>query len=197
MSDLTKVEKNLRDRGYTVRTFATAAEAAAYLDASIDGASVGFGGSATLKTMGVYEKLASHNTVHWHWVGGPQERLAAMQADVYLSSVNALAETGEMVNIDGVGNRVAGTLFGHQKVYLVVGRNKLTATYDEAVWRARNVAAPQRAFQLGAKTPCARKQDRCYDCKSPERVCRAMVTLWGPMMDMETEVLLIDEDLGL
>ncbi|MFR3921820.1 MAG: LUD domain-containing protein [Dysosmobacter welbionis] len=84
-----------------------------------------------------------------------------------------------------------------EKVYFVIGRNKLAPTYEAAVYRARNVAAPQRARQLGKKTPCAVKADRCYDCRSPERVCRALVTLWGPMLGMETEVLLVDEDLGL
>ena len=192
------VKKNLEARGFPVRVFATGAEAAAYLDSVIDGRTVGFGGSATLNAMGLYELLETHNTVIWHWKQEARPaRRAAMQTDIYLSSANALAETGEIVNIDGAGNRVAATLFGHEKVYFVIGRNKLAATYDEAVWRARNVAAPQRAKQLGKKTPCAVKLDRCYDCKSPDRVCRALVTLWAPMSGMETEVLLVDEDLGL
>jgi len=88
-------------------------------------------------------------------------------------------------------------LFGHETVYYVIGRNKLAPTYEEAVWRARNVAAPRRAQQMGRKTPCAIKADRCYDCKSPDRVCRGMTTLWAPMTGMSAEVLLIDEELGL
>ena len=198
MADLNKAVQALRERGYTVRCYDTAAEAADYLNAAIDGKTVGFGGSATLDAMGVYDLLSAHNTVIWHWKSEPgPARKAAMDTDIYLTSVNALAETGELVNIDGAGNRVAATLFGHQKVYFVVGRNKLTDTYDDAVFRARNVAAPQRARQLNKKTPCAVNLDRCYDCKSPDRVCRGMVTLWGPMMGMEAEVLLIREDLGL
>ena len=198
MTDFTKVQANLEARGYTVHTFAAAAEAAAYLDGAIDGKTVGFGGSATLDAMGIYDLLAAHNTVVWHWKQPADEaRRGAMQTQVYLTSANALAETGEIVNIDGTGNRVAATLFGHERVCFVIGRNKLTATYDEAVFRARNVAAPQRARQLGKKTPCAVKLDRCYDCKSPDRICRGMVTLWGPMMGMPAEVLLVDEDLGL
>lgn len=193
------VKQNLEKRGYTVRVFSTGKEAADFLDAAIDGKSVGFGGSATLDALGVYERLGKHNETvwHWRWEDPAAARREAMTADVYLTSVNALAETGELVNIDGAGNRVAATLFGHEKVYYVIGRNKLAATYHEAVWRARNVAAPQRARQLGKKTPCALKCDRCYDCKSPERICRGFVTLWGPMMGMEAEVLLVDEDLGL
>lgn len=199
MTDFTKVQQALERRGYTVRTFAAAAaEAAAYLDGAIDGKTVGFGGSATLDALGVYDKLAAHNTVIWHWKQEANAaRKAAMQTQVYLSSANGLAESGEIVNIDGTGNRVSATLFGHEKVYIVIGRNKLAPTYEAAVYRARNVAAPQRARQLGKKTPCAVKADRCYDCRSPERVCRALVTLWGPMLGMETEVLLVDEDLGL
>ena len=193
------VKQNLEKRGYTVRVFSTGKEAADFLDAAIDGKSVGFGGSATLDALGVYERLGKHNETvwHWRWEDPAAARREAMTADVYLTSVNALAETGELVNIDGAGNRVAATLFGHEKVYYVIGRNKLAATYHEAVWRARNVAAPQRARQLGKKTPCAVKCDRCYDCKSPERICRGFVTLWGPMLGMEAEVLLVDEDLGL
>ena len=198
MADFSKVKKSLEDRGYVVRTFASGAEAAAYLDGAIDGRTVGFGGSGTLDAIGVYERLEKHNTVIWHWKQPADEaRRAAMQTQVYLTSANALAETGEIVNIDGVGNRLAGTLYGHEKVYFVIGRNKLTPDYEQAVWRARNVAAPQRARQLGKKTPCAVKGDRCYNCKSPDRVCCGMTTLWAPMMGMEAEVLLIDEDLGL
>ena len=192
------VKQNLEERGYTVRVFSAGKEAADYLDAAIDGRSVGFGGSATLEALGLYERLSGHNQVVWHWKqeAGPA-RKAAMTTGVYLTSVNALAETGELVNIDGTGNRAAATLFGHEKVYFLIGRNKLVPTYDQAVWRARNIAAPQRARQLGMRTPCATHCDRCYDCRSPERICRGLVTLWGPMMGMEAEVLLVDEDLGL
>ena len=198
MTDFTKVQKNLEARGYTVKAFATSAEAADYLDGAIDGKTVGFGGSATLDVLGIYDRLESHNTVIWHWKQeADAARKAAMQTQVYLTSANALAETGEIVNIDGTGNRVSATLFGHEKVIFVIGRNKLTATYEAAVDRARNVAAPQRARQLGKKTPCAVKADRCYDCRSPERICRGMVTLWGPMLGMAGEILLVDEDLGL
>ena len=190
------VKQNLETRGFSVRTFATAAEAAAYLNEAIDGKTVGFGGSVTLKNMGLYELLGSHNEVHWHWVNGQEERKAAMGTQVYLSSANGLAETGEIINIDGSCNRVAGTLFGHEKVYFIVGRNKLAPTYDEALWRARNIASPKNAQRLGKKTPCAVKGDRCYDCKSPDRICRGLVVLWGPPIGMETEVVLVDEDLG-
>lgn len=199
MVNFDAVKQNLEARGYTVRVFSTGREAADYLDGAIDGKSVGFGGSVTLDALGLYERLGSHNKTMWHWKWEDKDaaRREAQASDVYLTSVNGLAETGELINIDGAGNRVAATLFGHEKVYFVVGRNKLAPTYDEALWRARNIASPQNAKRLGKKTPCAVKGDRCYDCKSPERICRGLVTLWGPMMGMEAEVLLIDEDLGM
>lgn len=198
MADFTAVKKNLEARGFSVTTFRTAAEAADYLDKAVDGVSVGFGGSATLDELGLYERLAAHNDVFWHWKAENTQaaRRQAMTADVYFSSVNGLAESGELINIDGVGNRIAATLYGHKKVWFVVGRNKLAPTYEEALWRARNIAAPKNAQRLQRKTPCAVKGDRCYDCKSPERLCRGLAVLWEAMSGTETEVVLIDEDLG-
>ena len=191
------VKKNLEARGFSVSTFSTAAEAAAYLDSAIDGTTVGIGGSMTVQEMGLHEKLAAHNTVHWHWTDGSEARAKAAHADVYITSANGLTENGEVINIDGAGNRVASTLYGHKRVYFIIGRNKLAPTYDEALWRARNIASPKNAQRLGRKTPCAVKGDRCYDCKSPDRICRGLVVLWGPPIGMETEVILVDEDLGM
>ena len=193
--ELKQTAAALRQRGYEVRVFDTKEEAADYLDAAIDGKTVGFGGSMTLEAMNMWERLRAHNTVYSHLHGFPLGPEAA-GAEIYISSVNGLAETGEIINIDGIGNRVAGTLFGHEKVYLVVGRNKLAPTYDEALWRARNIAGPKNAQRKQMKTPCAIKGDKCYDCKSPERICRGLVVLWGPMTGMETEIVLVDEDMG-
>ena len=134
MTDFAKVEQNLTALGYTVKTFATGAEAAAYLNGTIDGTTVGIGGSMSVQQLGLYDLLASHNEVHWHWVNGPAEREQAVGTQVYLTSVNGLAETGELINIDGIGNRIAATLYGHKKVWFVAGRNKLAPTYDEALW---------------------------------------------------------------
>ena len=197
MADFTVVEQALRQRGYTVRVFDSGEAAADYLNGAIDGVSVGIGGSVTVQQMGLYDRLAQHNQVYWHWQGGPEQRDKAAGADVYLTSANGLAETGEILNIDGTGNRVASTLYGHKKVYFVIGANKLAPTRDEALWRARNIAAPLNARRLEKKTPCAVNGDQCYDCKSPDRICRGLVELWGPMMGMETEVVLINEDLGV
>ena len=199
MTDFSRVKQNLEARGFRVSVFATAAEAADYLDSAIDNTSVGFGGSVTLEQMGLYERLERHDRVNWHWrptVDGADARQAAMTAEHYITSVNGLAETGELINIDGTGNRVASTLYGHKKVWFVVGRNKLAPTYEEALWRARHIAAPKNAQRLKRKTPCAVKADHCYDCKSPERICRGLVVLWEAIGSMEMEVVLVDEALG-
>ena len=199
MTDFSRVKQNLEARGFRVSVFATAAEAADYLDSAIDNTSVGFGGSVTLEQMGLYERLERHDRVNWHWrptVDGADARQAAMTAEHYITSVNGLAETGELINIDGTGNRVASTLYGHKKVWFVVGRNKLAPTYEEALWRARNIAAPKNAQRLKRKTPCAVKADHGYDCKSPERICRGLVVLWEAIGSMEMEVVLVDEALG-
>ena len=177
MTDWTKLTKNLEERGFIPKCFATKKEAADYLDGQIDGVSV------------------AHNNTLWHWDKAGLEQAAS--TDVYISSVNGLAETGELINIDGTGNRVASTLFGHQRVYFVVGRNKIAPDYDAALWRARNIASPKNAQRIGVQTPCAAKGDKCYDCKSPQRICRGLVVLWEKPKSIETmEVILIDEDLG-
>lgn len=200
MTDWTKLTKNLEERGFTPKVFATKEEAADYLDSQIDGVSVSFGGSMTVQEMGLYDKLKTHNRAVWHWDSSmpPQEaRQQAISTDAYITSVNGLAETGELINIDGTGNRVASTLFGHKKVYFVVGKNKIAPDYDQALWRARNIASPKNAQRMGLKTPCAVRGDRCYDCKSPERICNGLVVLWGRPKGIESmEVILIDEELG-
>ena len=195
------IEQNLKARGFAVTCFDTAAEAVRYLDAQIDRQTVGFGGSVTLEQMGLFEALQRHNTVFWHWhlpegKTAQEIRFAASEASIYISSVNGLAETGEIINIDGTCNRIASILYGHKKVYLVVGENKLAKDYDSALHRARNVAAPRNAQRLGVKTPCAAKGDRCYDCKSPDRICRGLSVLWEKPTAEEFEVILIQEALG-
>lgn len=196
MTDFSTVKQNLERRGYKVQVFETKEAAAQYLNGEIDGTTVGFGGSGTLDAMGLYDLLKSHNTVLWHWKNA-EERALASNTEVYLSSVNALAQSGDMISIDGVGNRIASMLYGHKKLYYVIGSNKLTGTFEEAYDRAKNYAAPRRAAQLKVKTPCAVKQDRCYDCSSPERICNGMNVLWRPLGKTPTEILLIDEALGL
>lgn len=203
MMDFTKVAARLTELGYEVVCFDTKEQAAAFLDSRIDGKTVGFGGSQTLEDMGLYELLATHNDVRWHWripegKTDHDARLAAREAQVYLSSVNGMAETGEIINIDGNGNRVADIQYGHEHVYLVAGENKLAPDYDAALWRARNIAAPLNAQRLGCKTPCAVKGDKCFNCSSPTRICRGLSVLWEKpsASGAPYTVVLIHEKLG-
>ncbi|MBR5642327.1 MAG: lactate utilization protein [Firmicutes bacterium] len=199
--DLEKTVKNLQKNEWEVTYFATAAEAAAYLDSKIDGRTVGFGDSETLRTMGVPEMLAKHNTVY-NPIGVHDDdefdRIArqCLSTDIFLTSVNAIAETGQMVNIDGTGNRVAGSIFGHEKVYMVAGINKIAPTLDDAIWRVRNVAAPKNTTKFGYKTPCAVKGDKCYDCHAPRRICNLMAIYMQKMNGMDVEIVLVGEELG-
>ena len=194
--------ENLIRRGYTVTVFDKGAEAAAYLDNAIDGKTVGFGDSETMLAMGLYDRLSVHNQVFdpMHRPEGENFRETARKTlltDVFLTSLNAMSETGELVNIDGTGNRVAGSLFGHEKVYFVVSLKKLCPTLDEAIYRARNVAAPLNAARHGFHNPCAVKGDRCYDCSARDRICNALVVHYRKMRGIEMEVVLIREPLGL
>lgn len=194
-----KLCENLAKKGFQTQCFSTAAQAADYLCQAIQGSTVGIGGSRTIDDMGLFERLSEHNEVAWHWKQGPGETFArAAAADVYICSANAVSETGEIVNIDGSGNRLCGTLFGHKKVYIVIGTNKIQPDLEAAIHRARNVAAPLNAKRFGLSTPCAVSEEmRCYDCSSPQRICKGLLILWQKMNGVgECEVVIVDEALG-
>ncbi len=199
---LSEVKKRLEGRGFQVSLFASAAEAAEYLCAQVLDTSVGIGGSVTVKEMGLFDRLCERNEVWWHndeeqlaRFGDEEIRRRASQTEAYISSVNGLSADGVLVNIDGRGNRVAATAYGHRRVFFLVGRNKLAPDLAGAIWRARNIAAPKNARRLGLKTPCA-VGGRCYDCSSPARICRGVFLMESPMNGQKTEIILIDADLG-
>ncbi len=199
--DFETLKNNLQTKGYKVSVFPSKESAATYLDGQIDGKTVGFGGSVTLHEMDLFGMLSTHNTVLWHDkkpenMTVPETRKAAAQAEIYLSSVNGISEQGEIVNIDNTGNRVAAISYGPSKVYLVAGANKVTPDLESALFRARNVAAPLNAKRLNRKTPCAVNADKCYDCKSDERICRNLSILWTKPTGAEYEIILIEESLG-
>lgn len=197
--DIEKLKKSAEGRGFSFRYFATSAEAADYLTNELAGISVGIGGSMTVKDMGLYDRLTEVcPDVVWHWKQeADAARARAAHTEAYISSANGIAETGEIVNIDGMGNRVASNLYGHRRLYIVAGVNKIEPTLEKAIWRARNVAGPMRARSFGVDTPCVKGELRCYDCRSAARICRGMSILMCPMMGMEkTELVIIGEELG-
>ena len=198
MADIARLRSNLEAEGFQTSYFETAEEACAYLDRELDGRSIGFGGSQTVRDMGLFERLASHNTCIWHWDKArdvlPKE---ATDAQVYICSLNGVSENGELINIDGAGNRLASNLFGHEKVYFIIGVNKIAPDYDAALLRARNIAGPKNARRLERRTPCAVKADRCYDCRSPERICAALLVYWRkPSLSGDIEVVIVNQELG-
>ena len=199
--DIPLLQDNLTKLGYAVRVFENKEDACAYLNDEIDKKTVGIGGSVTAEQMRLFDTLRTHNEVFCHLrlrAGEDvmQVRKQAARASVYVSSVNALSMQGEIVNIDNTGNRVAGATFGCDKVYFVVGKNKIAENLTLAIERARHVAAPKNAKRLGLSTPCAVRADQCYDCDSPYRICRNLSIFWKKPTGCRYEVLLIMEDLG-
>lgn len=199
--ELQNVAKALEKNRYDVKVFETKEEAAAYLDGLFDNMVIGFGDSQTMVQMGLHDKLAAHNMVIDPYRSADNDdflRIAkdALTTEVFLTSVNGLTEDGVIVNLDGTGNRVAGSLFGHKKVYFIVGKNKIAADMEQVIWRVRNIAAPQNARRLKLRTPCAVKADKCYNCASPDRICNGLMIMMKKMNDIDMEVLLINEELG-
>lgn len=198
--DLQTAARAFARNGYAVHVSPCAQEARDYLCVQIHGTTVGFGDSMTLVDMGLFEALSAHNQVTdpQHPRSGQSFLDTAREClltDVFLTSANAATMQGELVNLDGTGNRVAGSLFGHRKVYFVLGSNKLTDTLEHAVQRVRSVAAPQNARRLGLNTPCA-ITGRCANCASPQRICNGLMLYLKCMNDIQMEVILINQDLG-
>jgi hypothetical protein len=163
---------------------------------------IGVGGSLSIRELGVLEKLeAQGNTVYNHWKPGLSKenileiRKSQMTSDLFLSSSNAITLNGELVNIDGVGNRVNSTNFGPGKVILVVGYNKIVDNVQEAIQRIKNVAAPLNARRLNVDVPCA-KVGKCVDCNSPNRICRVIVIHERKPSLTDILVILVGEELG-
>jgi hypothetical protein len=199
--DIQKAIISFKKNGYQVKFFQTPEEAASYLNVEIHQTTVGLGDSQTLLSMKLYEKLSLHNQVfdpqHCpHDKSFVDVGKRCLQTDVFITSVNGASETGVLINIDARGNRVAGSLFGHKKVFFVFGINKIVPSLEEAIWRARNIAAPQNAKRHGYKTPCALKADKCYDCSSPERICNLLAVHYKKMKGTEVELIIINKSLG-
>ena len=116
--DYPVLKKNFENHRFHTSYFETKEEAEAYLAEQIKGETVGFGGCMTAKEMNLFEVLEKNNKVIWHWEQGPDARIRAKkESTVYILSANAAAETGQIINIDGSGNRLSESLFGPKRVY--------------------------------------------------------------------------------
>ena len=170
-----------------------------------DGSKVGHGGSLTLEQIGVFQALrdGNYNFIDRRKPGISEEeqqklRQESLSADVFVMSTNALTMDGKLVNIDGVGNRVAALIFGPPKVIIVAGINKVVPDMDAAVHRIKNYVAPIHARKGDRPLPCA-KIGHCVDCHAPERFCNAVVTIehqYQKDKDRIT-VIIVGKELGL
>lgn len=166
---------------------------------------IGMGNSLTLRQTGIFDELTSgnYNVLNQFKEGlTPEENLKlrkqSLLADVYLSGVNAITEDGELINIDGKGNRIAAMAFGPDRVIIVAGKNKIVTNEEEAWERLKKYTAPALAARLGRNTPCA-KTLQCSDCNSPQRICRyySIIRSQMPADADRTHIIIVNEDLGI
>jgi hypothetical protein len=166
--------------------------------------SVGFGGSMSVAELKLSEKLKGMGKeILNHGAPGlsAEEKLAIcrrqLTCDLFLTSSNAVTLSGNLVNIDGNGNRVAAMFFGPLKVIIVVGRNKLVdGTVEDAIQRVKSYAAPPNSKRLDLATPCA-TTGFCSDCNSPQRICRVTTVIEKKPRNTDIRVLVVNEDMGL
>ncbi len=162
----------------------------------------GFAGSDTTRSLGVLEELKSMGkTIYDHWQQGLsteedlEVRFQQGRCDCFLCSANAISATGEVVNVDGVGNRISGMSFGPKKVIIVAGMNKVRPDLDSALKRVWEVAGPMRAKSLNRETPCA-ETGVCTDCNAPQRICRITTILHRKPVLTDISIVLVNEALG-
>lgn len=194
----------LESNGFTSLFCATPQEAAAYiLQQAADAQSIGFGGSMTIAALGVESELATAGKEilnHGDPALTPEEKQVVMRreltCDLFLCSTNALTLKGELVNIDGVGNRVGAMQFGPGKVIVVAGRNKLVdGSVPDAIQRVKTWASPPNAKRLKVKTPCA-STGFCNNCSSPERICRVITVIERRPRLTDLHVVVVNAELG-
>ncbi len=193
--DREKLKKNFENHGFKVLFFDNKEQVRDYIKERTEGKSVGIGGSMSAEECGLYEVLSSDRPVFWHWKSqDPDTRSKAASSDFYILSANGVSMNGELVNIDGSGNRVSASLYNPHVIY-IIGMNKLEPDLESAIYRARNTASVRNAQRFGLDTPCV-KGGRCYDCNSRSRICNGFVTVTRPMKGQTVELLFVDEPLG-
>ena len=166
---------------------------------------ISWGGSVTTREIGLINYLEENNfkTINRDKATSKEEKdelsRQALLCDTYIMGTNAITEEGELINVDCIGNRVGALMFGPNKVIVVVGRNKICKNKDEAISRARNIAAPinmQRISDLtGRKTPCV-TEGKCLDCKSENSICSNIVLTRLCYPAKRIKIILVNENLG-
>jgi hypothetical protein len=198
-----KCVENLNKHGFKTLFFSNLRQARTHILKAISTYnSFGFGGSDTTRQLDIIESLKQQNKVVYdHWENGlsPEASLEIRRnqsrCDCFFCSANAISMSGEIVNVDGVGNRTNAMTFGPRKVMIIAGINKLTIDLHTAIQRVKNIAGPMRAKSLDMQTPCA-ETGICTDCNSPQRICRITTILHRKPMLTDITVIIINETLG-
>lgn len=196
------VVKNLESRHFEAYYCETKEEALKKaLELIPEEASVAWGGSMTIRDMGLTAAMneGNYRAIDRDKVQTPEEKrqacLDAFGADYYLTSANGISEDGQLVNVDGNGNRVAAIVYGPKYVIVVAGMNKVVKTVNDALVRARTIAAPMNQQRFLRNTPCT-TMGACADCKSPDSICNQILTTRLSSPAGRIKVILVGEELG-
>ncbi len=200
--DRNRLRESFWERNIGVEFFNTLEMAKAHILSMIPaGCAVGIGHSGTLEKMHLTQALLGRgNVVFDKELAADREaskalKKKAMLADWYLTGSNAVSVDGRIVNVDHSGNRVAAISFGPDRVVIVVGKNKIVDTVDEAVKRVKNIACPLNAKRAGFHPPCV-ALNRCVDCTSKERVCNVLSIVEGQVDSNRIQLLVVEEECG-
>lgn len=197
-----KLCEKLQSRGFAAYYCATGEEALQKaLELIPAGSVVSWGGCHSAEEIGLLEavRLGQYQVLDRNTAKTPEERVAIMKqaltCDVFLTGTNAITEDGELVNVDGNGNRVAAMTYGPDSVIVIAGMNKLTKTVMDAANRARTVAAPINAQRFDLQTPC-KVDGMCHDCNVPDSICTYVVRTRRCKPAGRIKVILVGEELG-
>ena len=202
IDEINSIKESFQARNIEVMFFETLDAARSYILNSIPAeCTVGIGHSGTLQKMDIaYSLLERGNTVYDKELGKDKEESKALKklallSDWYITGSNAVSMDGRIVNVDHSGNRVAAISFGPDKVMIVVGKNKIADTMDEAIKRVKNIACPLNAKRAGFYPPCV-ALNRCVDCTSKERVCNILSIVEGQADPDRIKLIIVDEECG-
>lgn len=194
--------KNLEKRqmeGYYCENAAAAVEKAlSFVEAD---STVTYGGSETLNESGLKEALrkGSYNLLDRDKAATPEIKkeieAKTFVADYYFMSTNAITLDGELINVDGSGNRVAALIYGPKNVIIITGMNKIVPNVESGLTRVRNFAAPPNVVRLNKNTPCF-TTGKCHDCLSPDCICNQTVITRRSGIKNRIKVILVGEELG-
>lgn len=201
--ELKELVEKLNEKGYHAQLAADGQEACQMaLEILRDAKTIGKGGSVTIREIGLLEALTdqgktiySADTAASMGLSWSEQAKKAMTADAYLTSANAVTQQGDIINIDGRGNRVGAIIYGPDMVVMVVGKNKISKGPHEAIARIKKVACPKNAKRLGYDTPCG-VTGVCQNCKHAHRMCKVTMRMEYALPDKDMYVILVDQELG-